>query len=61
VAGLDRIRERALPRRLAVTYPDDDKAPRFLVELSGWNLGVAMPDGAFRFEPPTRTTRWSTR
>jgi hypothetical protein len=45
--------ERALPRRLAVTYPDDDKAPRFLVELSGWNLGVAMPDSAFRFEAPT--------
>lgn len=49
--------ERALPRRLAVTYTSVDKAPRFLVELSGWNLGLAVPDEAFRFEPPA----WAQR
>lgn len=49
--------EGALPRRLAVTYPDLEKAPRFLIELSGWSLGVAVPDGAFWFEPPA----WAER
>lgn len=49
--------ERALPRRLAVTYTNAEKAPRFLVEFLAWNLALSVPDRGFRFEPPS----WAER
>jgi len=44
--------ERALPRRLAVTYTDVQNLPRFLVEFSDWNLQPSLSDADFAFKPP---------
>lgn len=44
--------ERALPRRLAVTYTDAQNLPRFLVEFSDWNLQPNLAEADFGFKPP---------
>jgi len=46
--------QRALPRRLAVTFTDQANFPRTMVELSHWNLRPwCLPDRNFEFHPPT--------
>ncbi len=42
----------ALPRRLAVTYKDVPNFPRFVVELSDWNLKPRLSAGMFDFSKP---------
>ncbi len=44
--------ERALPRRLAITYTDTTNFPRFLVEFSHWNLHPWLSDSDFEFKKP---------
>jgi len=44
--------ERALPRRLAITYTGETNFPRFLVEFSHWNLHPWLADGDFDFKKP---------
>ena len=43
---------RALPRRLAVTYTTLTNFPRFLVELSDWNLQPSLAVENFDFKKP---------
>jgi hypothetical protein len=43
---------RALPRRLVITYTNVTNFPRFLVELSHWNLHPWLSDGDFDFKKP---------
>jgi hypothetical protein len=43
--------EDPLPRRLAVTYLDDEHRPRFLVTFSDWDLKARTPAGSFEFKP----------
>ena len=43
---------RALPRRLAVTFTDRTNFPRTIVEFSNWNLRPWLSAGKFTFRPP---------
>jgi hypothetical protein len=43
----------ALPRCLAVTYPEAQNLPRFLVEFSNWNLKPRLAADSFVFKPPS--------
>src|SRR5690348_250220 len=49
--------DRALPRRLVVTYRALPGQPNFIAELSDWNIGVKAPDTAFQFQPPPDATK----
>jgi hypothetical protein len=44
--------ERALPRRLVITYTDVTNFPRFLIEFSHWNLNPWLSAGDFEFKKP---------
>lgn len=43
-----------LPRRLAVTYLDDERRPRFLVNFSDWDLKARLPASRFELKLPSR-------
>jgi hypothetical protein len=43
-----------LPRRLAVTYLDDERRPRFLVTFSDWDLKARLPASRFEYTPPSK-------
>lgn len=49
--------DRALPRRLVVTYRALPGQPNFIAELSDWNIGAKAPDTAFQFQPPPGATK----
>jgi len=49
--------DRALPRRLVVTYRALPGQPNFIAELSDWNIGVKAADATFQFQPPPGATR----
>ena len=49
--------DRALPRRLIVTYRAMPGQPNFVAELSDWNIGVKAPDQTFQFQPPPGATK----
>jgi hypothetical protein len=44
--------DRALPRRLVVTYRDLPGQPNFIAELSDWNFSAHPADAEFTFQPP---------
>jgi hypothetical protein len=44
--------ERALPRRLIVTYRSEPGQPSFVAELFDWNFSVHPSDAEFTFQPP---------
>jgi hypothetical protein len=44
--------DRALPRRLVVTYQALPGRPRFMAELSNWDFSTPHPDQEFAFQPP---------
>lgn len=44
--------DRALPRRLAMTFTDRVNFPRTIVGFSSWNLRPWLPSGTFVFRPP---------
>jgi hypothetical protein len=44
--------DRALPRRLVVTYRDLPGQPNFVAEMSDWNFSVHPADAEFTFQPP---------
>jgi len=45
--------QRALPRRLVVTYADVQNFPRFLVEFADWNLQPKLAASRFVFKKPS--------
>lgn len=49
--------ERALPLRVIVTYRSLPGEPRFIAELSDWNLNVTPADSEFVFTPPADATK----
>jgi hypothetical protein len=49
--------DRALPRRLIVTYRALPGQPNFFAELSDWNIGVKAADSTFQFQPPPGATK----
>ena len=44
--------DKALPRRVFVTYRSLPGRPTFIAELSNWDLGVHPTDADFTFQPP---------
>ena len=44
--------ERAVPRRLVVTYRSLPGEPRFIAEMNDWNFGVTPSDGDFTVQVP---------
>jgi hypothetical protein len=49
--------DRALPRRVAITYRSLPGRPTFLAELSDWNFSIQVPDSDFEFKPPPGVTQ----
>jgi hypothetical protein len=45
--------DRALPRRLIVTYRSLPGEPNFIAEFSNWDLNTHPSDAEFAFQPPT--------
>jgi hypothetical protein len=44
--------DRALPRRLIITYRSQPGQPSFIAEMSDWNFSVHSADSEFAFQPP---------
>jgi hypothetical protein len=44
--------DRAVPRRLIVTYNAMPTKPRFIAEMFDWNFAVQSADAEFAFKPP---------
>src|SRR4051812_48879456 len=49
--------DRAIPRRLIVTYRSLPGEPRFIAEMSDWKLGLNPSDAEFTFTPPAGATK----
>lgn len=49
--------ERALPRRLIVTYRDLPGSPSFIAMFSDWRLSPNLTDTDFQFTPPAGATK----
>ena len=49
--GLEK-NDRALPRRLVVTYRAEPGQPSLIAELSDWNFSAHPSDAEFTFKPP---------
>jgi hypothetical protein len=48
--------DRALPRRVFVTYTSLPGRPTFIAELSDWDLAAHPTDAEFVFQPPAGAT-----
>jgi hypothetical protein len=46
-----------LPRRIVITYKDEDGQPQFWADLSNWNLAPDVSDALFAFTPPNGAER----
>jgi hypothetical protein len=44
--------DRALPRRLIITYRSQRGQPSFIAEMSDWNFNIHPTDAEFDFQPP---------
>ncbi|MFL5279836.1 MAG: DUF2092 domain-containing protein [Rhodopila sp.] len=49
--------ERALPRRIVITYRSIPGEPQFLSQMSDWKLGINPPDNAFIVKIPAGATK----
>lgn len=49
--------DKALPRRLIVTYQTLPGRPRYIGELSNWDFSTQHPDAEFVFQPPAGVTQ----
>jgi hypothetical protein len=46
-----------LPRRIVITYKDENGQPQFRADFSKWNLAPDLSDALFAFTPPDREER----
>ena len=46
-----------LPRRIVITYKDENGQPQFWADLSNWNLAPDVSDALFAFTPPNGAER----
>ena len=53
--------DRALPRRIAITYRSIPGEPQFLAEMSNWKLGLNPPDDPFVVRVPASATKVEVR
>jgi hypothetical protein len=49
--------DRALPRRLVITYRALPGTPNFVAEFSDWNFQIRPPEAEFVFQPPAGATK----
>lgn len=49
--------DRALPRRVVITYRSLPGRPIFLADISNWDFSAPAPDSDFTFEPPAGATQ----
>jgi hypothetical protein len=50
---------RPVPRKIVITYKDEEGTPEYAAILSNWDFQTALPDALFQFEPPAGTTKIS--
>jgi hypothetical protein len=53
--------EKALPRRLIVTYRSEPGQPSFIAEMYDWNFSVHPSDADFTFQPPEGATKFELK
>ena len=44
---------RPVPRKIVITYKDEEGTPEYTAILSNWDFQTKLPDFLFNFEPPT--------
>jgi hypothetical protein len=49
--------EKPVPRKLVISYREEPGVPQYFAVIRKWDLDPAIPEGAFRFEPPQGATR----
>jgi len=50
---------RPVPRKMVITYKDEEGTPEFTAIFSKWDFQAPLPDSLFIFEPPGGTTQIS--
>jgi len=48
-----------VPRKIVITYKDEEGTPEYTAILSNWDFQTKLPDFLFTFEPPTGATEIS--
>jgi len=48
-----------VPRKMVMTYKDEEGAPQYTAIFSHWDFDTKLPDFLFNFEPPSGATRIS--
>ncbi len=48
-----------VPRKIVITYKDEEAAPEYTAIFSKWDFQTKLPDFLFNFEPPAGTTKIS--
>lgn len=43
---------RPVPRKIVITYKDEEGSPKYTAILSNWDFETKLPDFLFKFEPP---------
>ena len=46
-----------VPRKIVITYRDEEGTPEYIAILSDWDFQTKLPDFLFTFEPPAGTTK----
>lgn len=41
-----------VPRKIVITYKDEEGSPQYTAILSNWDFQTKLPDSAFKFDPP---------
>jgi hypothetical protein len=50
---------RPVPRKIVITYKDEEGSPEYTAILSNWDFQTKLPDFVFTFEPPAGATKIS--
>jgi len=48
---------RPVPRKIVITYKDEEGTPEYTAILSNWDFQTKLSDDLFNFEPPPETTK----
>lgn len=52
---------RPVPRKIVITYKDEEGSPEYTAILSNWDFQTKLPDFLFAFEPPAGATKISVK
>ena len=50
---------RPVPRKIVITYKDEEGTPEYTAILSNWDFQTKLPDALFNFEPPAGAAKIS--